>query len=158
MTFLTRYRPFDSVLSLPRELDRWMDETMGSLAWGRGENLRNWFPLTDVSETSEHLTLRLEVPGLTRDQIKIGVENNVLTVRGEKQQETTAEDENFYRTERSYGTFERSFSLPAHVDADNVQASLDSGVLTIKLPRREEARPREIEIKTTGGGTKQIEG
>ena len=154
MTFLTRYRPSDSMLAWPRELDRWMDETMGTLGWGRGENLRTWFPVTDVSETPEHLILRLEVPGLSRDQITISVENNVLTVRGEKQEETKRENENFYRTERSYGTFERSFSLPPHVDTDNVQATMESGVLTIKLPRREEARPRQIEIK--GGEAKQI--
>jgi HSP20 family protein len=147
MTYLTRYRPFDSALSWPRELDRWMDETMGNLAWGRGENLRSWFPVTDVSETPEHLILRLEIPGLNREHIKISVENNVLTVRGEKQQETSTENENFYRSERSYGTFERSFSLPSHVDTDKVQATMENGVLTIRLPRRDEARPREIQIQ-----------
>jgi HSP20 family protein len=157
MTFLTRYRPFDTALSLPRELDRWMDETLGTMAWGRGENLRTWFPVTDVSETSEHLILRLEVPGLNRDQIKISVENNVLTVRGEKQQETMSEDENFYRTERSYGTFERTFSLPTHVNTDEVRATMENGVLTIQLPRREEARPRHIEIQG-GDKAKQIKG
>jgi HSP20 family protein len=151
MTFLTRYRPFDTAVSWPREIDRWMDETLGNLTWGRGENLRSWFPVTDVSETPEHLILRLEVPGLNRDEIKISVENNVLTVRGEKQQETTSENENFYRTERAYGAFERSFTLPSHVDTDHVQATMENGVLTIKLPRREEARPRQVEIQ---GGEK----
>lgn len=145
MTFITRQRPFNSVL--PRELDRWIDEALGAAPWGRGENLRQWFPMTDVSETPEHLTLRLEVPGLSREQIHISVENNMLTVRGEKTQETSTENETFYRTERSYGSFERSFSLPSHVDAENVSASLEDGVLTIRLPRREEARPREIEIQ-----------
>jgi HSP20 family protein len=153
MTFLTRYRPLDG-MTLPRELDRWMDETLGSLAWGRGENLRSWFPVTDVSETPENLILRLEVPGLSRDQIRISVENNVLAVRGEKQQESTSEQESFYRTERSYGSFERSFALPAHADANRVRATLENGVLTIELPRREETRPREIPIE---GGSKKIE-
>ena len=156
MTVMTRYRPYDNVFSLPREFDRLMDETLGSLAWGRGENLRSWFPATDVSETPEHLVLRLEVPGLTRDQVKISVENNVLTVRGEKEQESTSENENFYRTERTYGAFERSFSLPSYADADHISATLDNGVLTIKLPRREEARPREVQIEA-GKGSKQIQ-
>ena len=155
MTFLTRYRPLRGEVSLG-DLNRWMDDTLSSLAWNRGENLRSWYPETDVSETPEHLILRLEVPGLTRDHIRISVENNVLTVRGEKQQETTSEDESFYRTERSYGAFERSFSLPAHSDANHVQATLDNGVLTIKLPRREEARPREVPIEA-GGSAKRIE-
>lgn len=154
MTTITRFRPIDGFLTLPRELDRWVDEALSG--WGRGENLRSWYPMTDVSETPEHLVLRLEVPGMSREDIKLSVENNVLTVRGEKRQEAAQENENWYRTERSYGAFERSFSLPTHVNPDAVRASLESGVLTIKLPRREEARPREIQIDGREG-SKQIE-
>lgn len=152
MTYLTRFRPINGVFSLPREIDRMMEETLGP--WGRGENIRQWFPVTDISETPEALTLRLEVPGLSRDQIKISVENNTLTVRGEKSQETSSEDETFHRTERSFGAFERSFALPPYVDADTVKASLQDGVLKVTLPRREEAKAREIDIE---GGTKRIE-
>ncbi len=154
---LTRYRPFDGMLTIPRDLDRWVDEALGTIPWARGENLRNWFPATDVSETPEALTLKLEVPGLSRDDIKISVENNMLTVRGEKTQETSSENETFYRTERSYGSFERSFSLPSHVDPDDVKASLENGVLTIRLPRREEAKAREIAIEGGSGKAKEIE-
>jgi len=153
MTYLTRYRPINGIFSLPREIDRLVEDTLGP--WGRGENLRRWFPVTDISETPESLTLRLEVPGLTRDQIKISVENNTLSVRGEKVQETSSEDESFHRTERSFGAFERSFALPPYVDTDQVQASLNDGVLAISLPRREEAKAREISIE--GGGKKRIE-
>lgn len=157
MTYLTRFRPPDSVFSLPRELDRWMDEALGWVPVGRGENLRGWFPATDISETPEHLTLRLEVPGLSREDIKISVENNMLTVRGEKKQETSSEDETFYRTERIYGAFERSFSLPVHIDRDEVKAQLRDGVLTIRLPRREEAKAREVAIEDGGKEPRQIE-
>lgn len=153
MTYLTRYRPINGLFSLPREIDRMMEESLGP--WGRGENLRQWFPVTDISETPESLTLRLEVPGLTRDQIKISVENNTLSVRGEKVQETSSEDESFHRTERSFGAFERSFALPPYADTDQVKASLNDGVLAISLPRREEAKAREISIE--GGGKKRIE-
>ena len=153
MTYLTRYRPINGLFSLPREIDRMMEESLGP--WGRGENLRQWFPVTDISETPESLTLRLEVPGLTRDQIKITVENNTLSVRGEKVQETSSEDESFHRTERSFGAFERSFALPPYADTDQVKASLNDGVLAISLPRREEAKAREISIE--GGGKKRIE-
>lgn len=153
MTYLTRYRPINGLFSLPREIDRMMEDTLGP--WGRGENLRQWFPVTDISETPESLTLRLEVPGLTRDQIKISVENNTLSVRGEKVQETSSEDESFHRTERSFGAFERSFALPPYVDTDQVKAALNDGVLAISLPRREEAKAREISIE--GGGKKRIE-
>jgi HSP20 family protein len=154
MNYLSRQRPSAGIFSLPRELDRFMEEALGP--WGRGESLRQWFPVTDVSETPESLTLRLEVPGLSRDKLKIAVENNTLTVRGEKSQETSSEDETFHRTERSFGAFERSFTLPPYVDTDNVKASLQDGVLTVTLPRREEAKAREISIEG-GGQKKQIE-
>jgi HSP20 family protein len=147
MSHLTRYRP-SGIFSVPRELDRFMEEALGS--WGRGENLHEWFPVTDVSETPESLTLRLEVPGLSRDQLKISVENNTLTVRVEKKQETSSEDETFHRTERSFGAFERSFTLPPYVDTDTVKASLQDGVLAVTLPRREEAKAREISIEGDG--------
>jgi HSP20 family protein len=102
MTYVTRYRPFNNVFALPRELDRMMDEALGS--WGRGgENLRQWFPVTDVSETPEALTLRLEVPGLSRDQLKISVENNTLTVRGRRPGASSGDEA--CRTERSFGAF-----------------------------------------------------
>lgn len=153
MTYVTRYRPIQNVFALPRELDRMMDEAFGG--WnGGGENLRQWLPVTDVSETPEAVTLRLEVPGLSRDQLKISVENNTLTVRGEKVQETSSEDETFHRTERSFGAFERSFALPPYVDTDDVKAALRDGVLSITLPRRAEAKAREISID---GGQKTIE-
>lgn len=154
MTFLTRYRPVDDAFSLPRQIDRWMNEALGSREWAAGETLRQWLPATDVSETPEALVLCLEVPGMSREHLKISVERNILTVKGEKQQETSSENETFYRTERSYGSFERSFSLPSHVDADSVNASIENGVLTLRLPRREEAKAREIAIKET----KAIEG
>lgn len=153
MTYLTRTRPYDGVLALPRQLDRWMSEAFGDLQLGSAENLRTWFPATDVSETPEHLTLRLEVPGLSRDDVELSIERNTLTVRGEKRQETTTENESFYRSERSYGSFERSFALPSHVDTDAVKASMESGVLTIRFPRREEAKARPIEIE--GGGQRK---
>lgn len=147
MMQLTRTRPGDSFFALPRQLDRWMNEALGDLRLGSGENLHTWFPATDVSETPEQLILRLEVPGLARDDIKLSVENNMLAVRGEKRQETATEGENFYRCERAYGSFERSFALPSHVDPERVKASIEDGVLTIRLPRREEAKARAIEIE-----------
>ena len=150
MTYLTRYRPIDSVFSLPRQLDRWMNEAFGELQFGTAENLRTWFPVTDVSETPEELVLRLEVPGLAREDVRLSIERGTLTVRGEKGRETTTENESFYRSEREYGAFERSFALPAHFDAEEVKASLENGVLTIRLPRREEAKARSIEIEGIG--------
>ncbi len=155
MTYLTRYRPWSNVLSLPHELDRWIDEAFGTRDWFPTAD-RQWFPAADVSETPDFLTLRLEVPGMATEDIKIGVENNTLTVRGEKKHETKTEDETFYRSERSYGAFERAFTLPGYVNNEDVHATLDNGVLTIRLSRREEAKSREIAIEG-GGSTKKIE-
>ena len=155
MNNVARYRPLNSVFAVPRDLGRLMDDVFGG-GWEGAETLRQWLPATDVSETPESVTLRLEVPGLNRDQIKIAVENNMLTVRGEKTQETSSENETFRRTERSFGSFERSFSLPAYVDTDHVQASLQDGVLSITLPRREETTAREIQIEG-GNSRKQVE-
>ena len=155
MTYLTRYRrPLNNVFSLSREFDRWMDEAFSGRSLSGTDH--SWFPVSDISETPEHLTFRLEVPGLDRDDIRIAVENNVLTVRGDKQQVTESEDETFYHSERTYGAFARSFSLPNYVDADNVQASMDNGVLTIRIARREETKAREIAIQSSAG-RKEIE-
>lgn len=151
MHYVTRYCPLGSVFAHPRDLDRLMDEAFGS--WGNGENLRQWSPVIDVSETPEAVTLRLEVPGLSREQLKIAVENHTLTLRGEKTQETSSENETFHRTERSFGAFERSFSLPSYVDSENVKASLQDGVLVVTLPRREQAKARDISIE--GGSQKK---
>lgn len=156
MTYLTRYRPWSDVLSFPREVDRWMDEALNTRNWFRLAE-RRWFPVADVLETPDHLTLRLEVPGMSAENIKIGVENNTLTVRGEKRHETKSEDETVYRAERSYGAFERSFSLPGYVNNEDVSAKLENGVLTIRLSRREEAKSREIAIES-GNSAKEIEG
>ena len=147
MTYLTRTRPYDGILALPRQLDRWMSEAFGDLQLGSAENLRTWFPATDVSETPEELTLRLELPGLSRDDVELSIERNTLTVRGEKRQESTTGDENFYRSERSYGSFSRSFSLPSTVDASKIAAEYKNGVLTVTLPYREEAKPRTVNVE-----------
>lgn len=145
MTYLTRYRPLGSVMTLPRDLDRWFENALGGFDWRTSEH--EWFPAADVSETPEDLTIRVEVPGLTHDNIKISVENDIVTIRGEKSHQERREDETFYRNERSYGAFQRSFSLPNYVNADDVHASLDNGVLSIRFSRREETKAREIAIQ-----------
>lgn len=147
MTFVTHYRPGNDAFSFVRDFDRLVNETLGQLS-GREEGARRWTPAADVSETTEALKLRLEVPGLSNEEVNIWVENKVLTIRGEKAEETRQENEKFHRSERVYGSFERSFTLPTHVDAENVKASLRNGVLTVKMPRLPEAKAREIAIES----------
>ena len=104
-------------------------------------------PPVDIYSTGEHaLVIKAEIPGMSKDDIDITVENFTLTIRGEKKTEQTVKDDQFHRVERSYGTFTRSFALPHTVDPSKVEAEYKDGVLTIKLPQREEAKPRQIKV------------
>ena len=108
----------------------------------------NWAPPVDIYETDRHdLVVKAELPDMTREDIEVTVENNVLTLRGTKKLPADVKDEQFRRIERSYGTFSRSFTLPTTVDATKVSAEYKNGVLTVKLPFREEAKPRTINVE-----------
>jgi HSP20 family protein len=108
----------------------------------------NWTPPVDIFETAGHdLVIKVEIPDVNREDVEVTVENNVLTVRGEKKMPADVKDEQFRRVERGYGTFSRSFTLPNTVDATKVSADYKNGVLTVKLPFREEARPRTINVE-----------
>jgi HSP20 family protein len=106
-----------------------------------------WVPPVDIYQTSDHeLVLKAELPDLSRDEIDITVENFVLTLKGEKKLAPEVKEEQFHHIERSYGSFSRSFSLPRTVDATKVAADYKNGVLTVRLPLREEAKPRQIKV------------
>jgi HSP20 family protein len=115
-------------------------------------NLGTWIPPVDISEDKDRITLTAELPGFTEDQVQVQMEGGVLTIRGERKFEDEKEGRNFHRLERSYGTFVRSFTLPNNVDRENIHASFKNGLLEIDLPKREEARPRQIKI---GGGQEE---
>ncbi len=106
-------------------------------------------PAVDVYEDEHNLTLKLEVPGMNEDDIKVTVENNTLTVSGERKFENEEKEENFHRIERRYGSFTRTFRLPTTVDAEKVEAAYDKGVLKITLAKRAEAKPKTIKIGRT---------
>jgi len=106
-----------------------------------------WMPPVDIFQTGDHeLVLKAELPDMTREDIDITVENFVLTIKGEKKLSSEVKDEQFHHVERRYGAFSRSFSLPRTVDASKVSADYKSGVLTVRLPLREEAKPRQIKV------------
>jgi len=106
-----------------------------------------WVPPVDIFQTGDHeLVLKAELPDMTREDIDITVENFVLTIKGEKKLSSEVKEEQFQHVERRYGTFSRSFSLPRTVDASKVSADYRNGVLTVRLPLREEARPRQIKV------------
>jgi HSP20 family protein len=107
----------------------------------------SWVPPVDVFSNGEHeIVLKAELPDMTRDAIDITVEDDTLTIKGEKKFAEDVKDEQFHRIERRYGTFNRSFSMPATVDASKVSADYKNGVLTVRLPLREEAKPRQIKV------------
>jgi len=107
----------------------------------------NWMPPVDIFQTGDHeLVLKAELPDMSREDIDINIENFVLTITGEKKASTEVKDEQYHHVERRYGTFSRSFSLPTTVDPNRVSAEYKNGVLTVRLPLREEAKPRTIKV------------
>jgi len=150
--FLTRTRrvePATDLYSNLTRLNRMMDEALSG--WD-GEAVGSaWTPSCDVREDKEHLTITLDLPGVKPEDVKLSLENQVLTIRGEKRQASEQTDERWHRYERSYGSFERSFTLPTTVDAERIQAGVEHGVLTVTLPKVERAKPREIPVKPTTG-------
>ena len=105
-----------------------------------------WAPAVDVTETKDEVVVRAEVPGMTKEYISVTLQENVLTLRGEKKQEKEERNASYHRMERSYGSFVRSFTLPTLVQADKAKADYKEGVLTITLPKAEEVKPKEISI------------
>jgi HSP20 family protein len=141
---LTRWSPVRDLATLEIERLNRMFEAAFS-----GEPLSNgaWVPAIDVYETAEKdVVVKADLPDMKREDIKVTFENNVLSIEGERQFASDATREQYHRLERGYGAFRRSFSLPATVDAARVEAAYQDGVLTVKLPRREESRPRQIKV------------
>ena len=148
-TGLIRWNPEANLVR--GRMDRMFNEMLRDL-WGPGAGSEEysahvWAPPVDIRESGEALTLTAELPGLTKDDVSITVENNVLTLSGERKLEKEAKGETFHRVERTYGSFSRSFTLPATVRTDQVAARFENGVLTISLPRQEESKPHKIAIK-----------
>ncbi len=145
MTQLTRRTPNHTLRDLQREVDSIFDRF-----FGRGDDEETsavWAPRTDLSETDEAFRIRLDVPGMTKEDITVNLQNNTLTVSGERTSERKEEDEEYVRVERAFGSFHRTFTLPDAVDAENVTAAYTDGVLTIDVPKTEESTRRQIEIQ-----------
>lgn len=141
---VTRWNP--AVAYLNREPFARLFENFLTEAQGEEVSNRNWVPPVDIQETEEGYRLQAELPGLTKEDIDITLENNVLRLSGERKFERDVKKENFHRVERTYGTFSRAFALPQQVNAEGVQAGFENGVLTILVPKAEQAKPRKISI------------
>jgi len=137
------------VPGLQRRLGRLIDDAFQGwpATQSDGGALTGWTPPVDVLEDKDAVQISVELPGVKADDVKISLENSVLTIRGEKRQTAEEKTEHVHRYERCYGMFERSFTVPSTVDADHIQASYDLGVLTVRLPKVERAKPRQITVK-----------
>ena len=144
MTMITRWDPFRELSTLQQQVNRLFNDQFSA----RGEEAlgTSFVPAVDVYEDEQGITLKMEVPGIDEKDIDIRLENNTLTVRGERKFEKEEKEENFQRVERRYGSFARSFTLPTTVDNENVTADYDKGVLVLKLARRAEAKPKQIKV------------
>jgi len=150
---IIKYDPFREMRSLQDEVNR-----LFASSFSRGGNESDlmrgaWSPQVDIFENQNEIVLEAELAGLKPEDVSISIENNVLTIHGERRFEKKDEDDNFHRVERSYGAFTRSFTLPPTVQSENANAEFENGILRLTLAKREEAKPRRIEIKATGGST-----
>jgi len=145
---IVRWDPFRDLAEVQERMTRALGAIYG--AHGQDDVMRRgaWVPPVDIFEGQNHeMTIKAELPDMRRDDIDIRVEDNTLTISGEKKLDETVKDDQFHRIERLYGTFSRSFTLPATIDTEKVHADYKDGVLTIRLPLREEAKPKQIQVQ-----------
>ena len=147
---IIRWEPFRDLVSTQDRFNQLFNDTFAR-AFGDQQEVspRAWIPPVDIFETGDSLVLKAELPGINPDDVEIRVEDNTLYLKGERKFEKEVKEESLHRVERSYGTFTRSFALPNTINADTVKAEYESGVLTLTMPKREEAKPRTIKINVS---------
>ena len=145
---LTQFHPFRGVSTLQDQINRLFYETFDRSS--EEASLTPWAPAVDIYETEQNLVVKADLPDIKPEEIDIRVENNILTIRGERQFEKKVNESNYLRVERAYGSFSRSFSLANTVNSEAIQAEYKNGVLTLTIPKREEAKPKQIKIRVEG--------
>jgi len=153
-SLITRWDPFRDLAQLQDRVNRIFQES----AAGREEGLTttSFVPPVDIYENEQNIVLKLEVPGVEQKDLDIRIENNTITIRGERKFEKETKEENYHRVERRYGSFQRSFGLPNTVNPENVTAGYDNGILTVTLGKRAEAKPKQIKVNV-GSTDKTLE-
>ena len=159
MTVLTRWEPFRELSTLQDRINRVFRDSYSAADRDDSLTTSSFAPAVDVYEDEHQVTLKIEVPGIDEKDIDVQVENHTLTVHGERKIEKEEKEENYRRVERHYGTFTRTFTLPQTVDTESVSATYDKGVLNIALPKKAEAKPKQIKVNVgaVNGSEKQIE-
>ena len=138
---IVRFDPFRDITSFRDDINR-----LFSRNFGEGNGTQTWAPAVDVFDTKDAVILKAELPGLTADDVDVEIDDNVLTVSGERTFADKVEDGHYYRLERSYGKFSRSLTLPQGIKADEVSANFANGVLEIRVPKADEVKPRKVAI------------
>jgi HSP20 family protein len=143
-TTLERFEPYRGATTLQEQINRLFNESFGRTV--EEGSITTWAPPVDIYETEHELVVKADLPDIDPKDLDIRVENNILTIRGERKFEKKVEEKNYMRVERAYGAFSRSFALASTVDTEAIQAQYENGVLTLTIPKREEAKPKQIKV------------
>ena len=150
MTSITRWDPFQNLASLQDQVNRLFDTSFQ----GRSDSsaLTAWAPAVDIYETENELVLKADLPDINEKDLDVRIENNMLTIRGERKFEQKVKEDNYLRIERTYGSFSRSFSLPNTVSTEGIKAEYKNGVLTVELAKRAESKPKQVKVNIKANG------
>jgi len=140
---ILKWDPFKDLQAIQDKIDRIFEESLR----GRDIVSGGWTPAVDIYETDDAIVLEAELPGMNEKDIEVKVEDNVLSIKGERKFEQERKEENYYRMERYYGTFQRSFTLPSNIDTDKIKAEYKKGILKIEMPKKEQAKPKQIKVE-----------
>lgn len=143
---IIRWDPFRDMVTLREKMNRMFEDVFSGRNEDRELQAGTWAPSVDIFETENELVLTAEIPGIDEKDVEIKVEDNTLSIKGERKFEKETKEENFHRIERSYGSFYRAFTLPSSVDPERIQAEQENGVLKISMPKRQERKPRTVRI------------
>jgi HSP20 family protein len=135
------------VLGFPRGINRMFADFLHGGLWDEESIQGGWNPAVDIAEKDDEYVVKVELPGVNKEDVKISTRDNILTIRGEKKEEKETKESSFHHVERAYGSFQRSFTLSTGVKSDKIEATFKDGILAINLPKAEEARPKMIEVK-----------
>ena len=143
---IIRWDPFRDMVTLRERMNRLFEEMAASRGEEKDLATSSWAPAVDIYETENEVVLTAEIPGIEEKDVEIKVEDNTLTLRGERKFEKETKEENYHRIERAHGSFFRSFTLPNYVDQDKIEAEHENGILKIRMPKRAELKPRKVKI------------
>jgi HSP20 family protein len=145
---ITRWDPFKDLISLRDKMNKLFEDSMSrSQAIDHDFSAGAWRPSVDIYETADRMVLVADLPGINQDAIELKIENNILTIRGEREMDKEIKREDFHRIERAYGSFSRNFTLPASIDVEKIKAEHNNGILQVILPKKEETQAKKIKIE-----------